>query len=225
MMNKNFKIVNSFKGFGEPKNSIWFIGIEEGGKFTQDIVNKYSKGIIYVKDENVDTNKKSPIYQIISKIMVQLLPVDSKNSLDWQEYRDTKLFRRGENVFQTNLFPLGRRNTKTWYDDYKELFGFDKNDFKKYIEAVREKRFPMLYNYWLSNKPKLTICFGSTYWNYFSELLHLDEKNFLPKDNSYIKFDKSKNVILTPFFSNWYMNTNRIQFLIDLIKKNKMVEL
>ena len=30
-MNENFKILNEFKGFGEPSGKIWFIGIEEAG--------------------------------------------------------------------------------------------------------------------------------------------------------------------------------------------------
>ncbi len=85
----------------------------------------------------------------------------------------------------THTTLIGRRNTETWYDDYKGLFGFGRNDFDKYIEVVKKDRFPFLYNFWLENRPKLTICFGSTYWHHFSDLLHFDENKFTPKDNGY----------------------------------------
>lgn len=218
-MNKNFEIVNSFKGFGEPKDSIWFIGIEEGGIMDEDIVQKYSMGIY--NTEKKGENEGSDVYQIISKIMVQL--IYQKDNLDWYKYKDERLFRHNEKVFQTNVYPLGRPDESTWSKKYKALFAFGKNDIAKYREVVTQERFPMLYNFWRENEPKLTICFGKGHWKEFITLLKLDSNLFHDENDSIIKVHPEKKVVLTPFFNNRFMSTNRIQNLIEVVKKYQLL--
>jgi hypothetical protein len=46
-MNDQFQILINFKGFGNPKGKIWFVGLEEAANFETDIQinNDHASGI------------------------------------------------------------------------------------------------------------------------------------------------------------------------------------
>jgi hypothetical protein len=217
-MNNNFKIVNEFLGFGEPSGKIWFIGIEEGGKWPKNHaefkngIKEYrdSGGILY--NENWGT-LKSPIHIVISKTIAGL----ANNGITWWDYRDQYLFRKGTDVFQTNLYPLGKKETKIWYEYYKEWFGYGREDNDKYVKDVKESRFQILEDFWLKKSPDITICFGKTYWPEFKELLHLNGQPETCEDG-HMQVYRRKRVVLTPFFGRGHMSDKRIKSLVSILK-------
>lgn len=217
-MNENFKILNEFKGFGEPFGKIWFIGIEESGVWSDD-PNEFQKEIKSYsckggfKFNNGSNSLKTPVYVIISKIMSGL----NGKGFDWREYRKICLFRPKTDVFQMNLYPLGKKNVGDWPAHYKSLFSYGKEDYERYISDVKELRFPKLRKFWHEKSPQITICFGKTYWSDFKELLDLDGRPESHKDGS-IQLYRGEKVVLTPFFGNGQMGEDRIQTLVRILK-------
>lgn len=217
-MNKNFKILNEFKGFGEPSGKIWFIGIEEAGVWSKDPneckkeIEGYrnSRGFRY-NDGNDSLN--SPVYVTISKIMSEL----NGNGMDWSAYRKLNLFREGSDVFQMNLFPLGKKRVVDWPGHYKAVFGYGKEDYKRYISNVKTTRFQMLEDFWNKKSPEVTICFGKTYWSEFQKLLNLNGHHETYEDGFIILY-REERVVLTPFFGHGHMSDGRIQTLVKILK-------
>ncbi|MFQ5568227.1 MAG: hypothetical protein ACE5G0_01045 [Rhodothermales bacterium] len=217
-MNHRVEILNRFKRFGEPANSIWFIGIEEGATWPEDpdeadgLLRKYEPGHFYSEQGDVF---KSPIYTVISKIMVAVSRQDPRNIDGWRAYRDGRLFKHGEDVFQANLYPIGRPRINSWPDHYQDLFGIRKGDLGAYKALVKTNRFPELHSFWQQSSPRATICFGKTFWPEFRELLKAPWKE-PDKGDPFIKYSHPP-VILTPFFGNGHMGDTRIERLVGVL--------
>jgi len=194
-MTSRFNILNSFKGFGEPNNGLWFIGIEEGGSWNEDpardikMYEEYSAGYFL----SSCAGNRSKIYETISKTVCE------SASISWQNYKDKILFQKDCGVFQANLYPLGKPKVKTWPDYYKKLFGYGKTDISDYRENVRQTRFPMLRKFWDQSMPIATVCFGSTFWADFRCLLKLNEDKAKPHGNFPFQLYETEKVVLHDF--------------------------
>jgi len=217
-MNKNLRLLNEFKGFGEPSGKIWFIGIEEAGVWSKDpnefkieIEGYRNSGGFRYNDGNDSLN--SSVYVTISKIMSVL----NGNGIDWRAYRKLNLFREGSDVFQMNLFPLGKKRVVDWPEHYKAAFGYGKEDYERYISDVKTTRFQMLEDFWKKYSPEATTCFGKTYWSEFQELLKLNGQPEIYENECMLIYRKER-VILTPFFGNGHMGADRIQTLVKILK-------
>jgi hypothetical protein len=91
-MNNQFQIFNNFKGFGNPKGKIWFVGLEEAAdletNFEQNL-KIYDSEYIPFKNGDIleDANKKeknyTQVYNVMSKIMAGLFSIS-----DWRTYRN-----------------------------------------------------------------------------------------------------------------------------------------
>jgi hypothetical protein len=177
--NERFEILNKFKGWGKPKEGIWIVGIEEGGEWTK---TKYQENISEKEYHNLvdkdleESYKKENGIDILDKEV--LLNFDESLSRNVKSIMASDIinYNKIENLFFTNLFPLGVRSTKCedWaiaFNDYKILFNLGENEYikEKYYERVKKDRFDMLKELWNINIPKLTICHGIKYYNYFIE--------------------------------------------------------
>ena len=117
------------------------------------------------------------------------------------DYEDNKLLRKGGDAFQMNLYPLGKPKENSWdevKDNYCRWFGFQ--DEKQYAQAVKDKRFGAIYDFW--NKcthKKITICFGAGHQKDYQEIFRIkDLKKSI--DYSDIYYAPNDRFILTPFF-------------------------
>ena len=234
-MTEHFEIVNNFLGMGEPQNGIWFIGIEEHQEWKESPEGNIGEYAIYKnnycccqKDQIKDAAKKNgakytKIYDVMSKIICGLRGESLTNIDSWKTYRNEILLQEGSGIFQTNLFPLGKRSIKKWPTHYNKLFGFGKENIKGYREVVERTRFEELRNLWNASVPKATICFGKTHWQDFMKLLGISE-GFANQDDGKILVHEGKKIILTPFFSYRYQcfNNERILKVITILKEFKV---
>lgn len=218
-MNQDFEILNNFKGFGNPNGNYWFVGIEEAANFEEnytELIKIHSNEFIPVlkgeilKDTQKHGKSYTKVYVIMSKIIVEL---EGKN-VCWKEYRDKKLLQMNSNEFQMNLFPLGKKKVNIWPKFYQEKFGFIKQ--QDYLDYVVNNRFKLLRKFHQSRNPKLTICFGKTYSNYFQSAFNL--KNGCTTING-IELYENEGFLITPFFDNRNMGCKKIHETVELAKR------
>jgi hypothetical protein len=218
-MNKYFKKLSNFKGFGNPKGKIWFVGLEEAADFNKDldqIVKGYSKEFApfemggIEEDANRMGNSYTKIYDVMSKIMVGLHPEG-----DWKTYRNTKLLTEESNEFQMNLYPVGKKNLASWSESIQAKLGF--NSKEDYLSTTQNQRFPQLHQFWKLHDPDFTICFGIGNCDDFKKAFNLREGRYLEDSNTFLFPDD--RVLITPFFNNRFMGQARIGKTIALIKE------
>jgi hypothetical protein len=217
-MNKQFQILNNFKGFGNPNGKIWFIGLEEAANFENNldqVLKDYSKEIMpfekgsIERDSNKLRNSYTKVYDIMSKIMTGLFP-----STDWRTYRNNLLLTNEGNEFQMNLYPLGKKSLNIWPEFFERQFDFkSKQDYQKIVQT---DRFSTLYNFWKLNSPEFTICFGIGHVEDFKSALRLGKELEL-KESNFFLFPKEK-VLITPFFDNRNMGQEKINKTIITIQ-------
>lgn len=113
-MNEQCQKLNNFKGHGNPKGRIWFVGLEEAANFELNfdtILNNYSTEYNSVEKGSIQMdlkkygNRYTKIYDVMSKIMTGLC----NPTIDWRTYRDNLLLTEDGNEFQMNLYPLGKK--------------------------------------------------------------------------------------------------------------------
>ena len=216
-MNNQFNILNNFKGFGNPKGKIWFVGVEEAADFNSNldnIIKVYSKDFVpfrvnSIREDALKYGKNyTEVYDIMAKIIVELYP-----NTDWKTYRNEKLLTADSKEFQMNLYPLGKKNTKIWPKFYQDTFGF--KDQQEYISFFKESRFKFLNEFRITEKPSFTICFGITYRDDFKIAFDLQE-GIMSEFN--IEYFPNERVIITPFFNNRNMGQERINKITEIIK-------
>ena len=218
-MNNQFNILNNFKGFGNPKGKIWFVGVEEAADFNSNldnIIKVYSKDFVPFRVNSIREDalkygiNYTEVYDIMAKIIVELYP-----NTDWKTYRNEKLLTADSKEFQMNLYPLGKKNTKIWPKFYQDTFGF--KDQQEYISFVKETRFKFLNKFRITEKPSFTICFGKTYRDDFKTAFDLKE-GIMSEFN--IEYFPNERVIITPFFNNRNMGQERINKITEIIKSH-----
>lgn len=219
MVTEHFEILNDFMGIGEPAGGIWFVGLEEAYQWNENVeddkkwYDRYQDRYFCIEAGEIGGSAKeygkgfTKIYDIMSKILTGL-----KTNLDefngWKGYRDNVLFQKGSGVFQTNLYPLGKKRLAAWPPHYERIFGFGKSDINRYLSIVREQRFPKLRAFWGKSRPLSTICFGVAGWGDFVNLFELDKVEFREEDS--IRVYERQKIIFTPFFDYRYMSHKRI---------------
>lgn len=224
---ERFRIVNEFIGFGACRAPIWFFGIEEAGTWgiypekDQPQYEKYARrwfpaGKGEIERDAIDKGRGyTKIYDIMSKLTVTVTNPNQHAFEAWKEFRNGKLFQSDGITFQANVFPLGKSSTCHWPDHYKSVFGFGKEDLSNYKQRVIKERFPHLRSAWEQVNPAITVCFGSSCWHYFEELLK--------PVGTYEKFDNCRiyeksGIVLTPFFNYRFMPHSLINKLAGKLR-------
>lgn len=221
-MNSEFKKILNFKGYGNPKNSTWFIGIEEALEYNKDMVDQsyhkevvpYSKGEYYREKEKFQREnpgkRYTSVYAIIAKIMSGI------SGIMLNEYLNGHIFNEKGDCFFTNYYPLGKRSIKTPLPEkYQEWF--DIHSESEYQDLVKNHRRKHLYDYWVETKPKRTITFGMGNWDNIRETFKLKDLDFENFDSK-MRYYPECNFYLCPFAVNHQMSGKRIEDLVDKIK-------
>ncbi|MDR3611051.1 MAG: hypothetical protein P4L27_10845, partial [Ignavibacteriaceae bacterium] len=186
-------------GSGNINSKIWFVGIEEGG---DPITEKnLEEQLVICRNESQyfkDASSKTPVWGIIADLLYDKYLEEHK--LGKKEYRQNMFNKDYSYFFLAELFPLPRPNTSSWSEDYNKIFGYSKDDYKKYLSDVRSFRYPIIYKKWIEVKPSLTICLGSSYWNEFINLFNLGHSRFINLPGSSLIKYPDQNIILAPFF-------------------------
>ena len=175
-MTNEFEILNAqFIGYGNPKGKYWFGGIEGAAPIDkwEDVENfcKELSGRKYMPDPPGVTAKTrkdmgsnyTKIYGPMAKIV--LMHRGGKNEVSIKEvndYVDEELFMEYGDIFQINLYPLGKPNVKSWEEKYNEWFKFKDKD--EYLIKVRKDRFPKIKEFvedeQYHHPKRIIVCFG-----------------------------------------------------------------
>lgn len=225
-MNSKFKKVLDFKGYGNPKNSTWFIGIEEALEYDENSIKQTyhkeviasSKGDYYKEKEKFQkenpNRRYTSVYEILGKIMSEVLRID------YSEYMNDYIFTEKGDCFLTNFYPLGKRSTKTALPEkYKEWF--DIHSEPEYQYLVKANRGKELYEFWVDNKPRITVAFGVQNWGNIKTAFKLQNSHFESFDDK-MEYCSEHNFYLCPFFVNHQMSGDRIKKLVDKIKSEPL---
>jgi len=158
-----------FLGYGNPEESVWFVGIEEGlGKATtkdaienlnargsfQEIVDLRDAHHLKLKERGVliDFDAKppyTPVWQWIAKVMC------ASSESDWREYIKSSLGRTSGETFLTELSPIpsSKAADKVWAEALQRL------DAKQTEKIERRKR--ALLQLIDEKRPHMVICYGN----------------------------------------------------------------
>lgn len=215
-LNKNFETFCKYLGAGNINSKIWFVGVEEGGKPVSEKnlekqLSTCKKGTQFF--DNASSN--TPVWNIISTLLYDKFSKVHKLNID--EYREKLFSKEYSYFFLTELFPLPKINISNWPENYFKIFGYNNNDYYKYLSDIRSYRYPIIFNKWNEVKPKLTICFGVTFWNEFINLFKLSHSPFEKIDNYNLIKYSNENIVLAPFFNNRTIKTKEIDILKQLI--------
>lgn len=196
-MDKNLKTFMDFLGYGSPKSNIWFIGIEEGGKIIDFDSELEQRKYQYRFRDNAQ--EKTRVWDIIAQFMYKLYKL---SEIQYDEYRNKMFSKDFQYFFLTNLFPLPKPNINTWPPKYIKYFKINDFNYDKFLSIVRSYRYKIIYETWKLNRPKLTICFSSTFYHEFIHLLNLGHSRYDCLLGNKVYFYPDENVLLTPFFDN-----------------------
>ena len=215
-----FEIVNRVLGWGDPKNGIWFVGLEEATCFKEDDVRDYvSRDEIQPVSEEERKKWRRPGKQIrdyTAKIVIPLSLKFRRKESEWGDYSKKTLWTENSGVCQINLYPLGKPKRRSWPDHYKDLFGFGASDRECYERTVKETRFAAIKEARKSHNPLATICFGKEAWEIHREIFELKstERQCIGEFEIY----KPAGVILTKFFSYGHMSGETAKAVTAVLK-------
>lgn len=203
-----------FLGYGDPQSAkIWFVGLEEHDQFErpEDIDTKLPNSTFLISD--VKESGRTPIYEIMSKIVTGLLGQDWR--ADWWGYMFNRLFRAGGEAVQANLYPFGKSTFQCWPRLYKAWLGMTHDRYYQWIATEETGRFPLICTERARYGDPLTVCFGQSAG--FRQCF-----NLTPMAGNPFEFHDLSRIILTPFFRYSLMSNDRIHSLIRQINERGM---
>ena len=212
--NDSFDIVNNWLGWGDPKEGLWIIGMEERKVFDEkNVSSRKGQKFAYETGEK-DLNWK--VANTTAKLLAIML-----NCKDHATYRDNILWRKGSRVFNGNLLPLGKPHRNEWPEEvaaqYKEFFEVD---CKAYLEAVKKNRYAYFRKFRKEERPQAIVCFGKGFWPKYTKLfVEHDEQGREYKEYHVTVFEQNQ-VILTGHFSygRWMPNKS-IEFVAEKLTR------
>ncbi len=224
---KEFDILNQWLGWGEPKDGLWFIGIEEGGTWECETLEDLEKSRTEIRRRSgkqftsyLNKNERGNINWPVAVVTAKICSLVTQPNIDWRDYQENRLWLKGSKIFNANLLPLGKSslNLNAWPDCYKELFGFTRDEYLSYYHYVKQSRYKLFINFMQEYKPQAVVCYGKKYWNDYEQLfvrggdIAIDYNDFKTK-----VYEKSR-VILTRHFSNG-MPDKIVNFIANQLNK------
>lgn len=210
---ENLNTFMQFLGYGNPSNKIWFIGIEEGGNiidyktFKDELKKRQNNKYLYMEN----SNQRTQVWDIIFELMK-----DKKESLT----RNNMFKKETSSFFLSNLFPLPKPHTTSKIlQEYQPYFGNVILDSQKYLSLTRFERYPIIYEMWKKEFPRLTICFGISYHAEFINLLNLGHSKYESILNGHLYYFEDEKVLLTPFFNRRFINNEILNMIKSYIKQ------
>ena len=199
-----------FLGYGDVNSArVWFIGLEEALALN-DLESLPSEPFM---PYDGCAGSPTPVYVIMSKIIVGLRGADWRN--DWSIYRNERLFNKGSEAVQANLYPLGKPNMADW--PYAEKLGCSAEDYYRLLDSDEFNRFASLRELRMEHGDPLTICFGKGWWDTFASALDIDADYVETRDP--FRLYHVRRVVMTSFFAPYAgMSNAKVEALLNLIK-------
>ncbi|MEO6045064.1 MAG: hypothetical protein ABIQ47_14265 [Tepidiformaceae bacterium] len=225
---ESFQVLNRFKGFGEPKSALWFVGIEEGGEWSledlqSDLVELYAKPQPELDGRANQKGKphRTPVYPIASRVALGLFnPSRTFTSDDVRDFQHRKLGRWKSDTFLTNVYPLGKKSRTAWPEHY-QLLGFKSAAACR--ASVVEDRLALLRELRQKHAPRLVVCHGEKDWDQFELCFGSSQAawttGLLPHNQKSIKWQPG--LVLSQFFATQggLMEHSNVAALIEVCKQ------
>ncbi len=158
----------AFKGYGNPKGKLWFLGMEEHGDGSLRELQIRADQFDEVEDlyaahrkvfPDSDMSLHVPVWATMSRIALRLSGSVSWNAReDATSYQMQRLGRREGETFLTELLPLPARDTASW--PYDAIYPTR----AAYRAAVLPQRVEILGNLIEAHTPETVFCYGKTNW-------------------------------------------------------------
>src|SRR5262245_50796899 len=194
--------INSWLGWGDPDAGLWFVGIEEGAKFSPLKIaamrgRRYSP-VLEVRE------RRSPIALRTARIVCLLAGTE-----DAREYARARMGWPGSKVFNANLFPIGKPSLSAWPSNYKRLLGVTRAEYLARRDTLSAERAAFFRQLRADRQPQAVICFGKSCWTRFEEVfVRASARPRRPDRTLDILAYESDRVILTPHFSRGSLMRN-----------------
>lgn len=217
--------IAGFLGYGEPADSIWFIGKEEGlGDMDEDdamknlraratfdsIMDLYRAHLrLWEKGIPIDFERKIPrtqVWKFMAKIMRARDGHKTWNDkVEANDYIRSQLGRSGGQTFMTELSPIPA-SSKT---DEKWMQMFERLDPQ--LARKLEDREENLKRLLKQCSPRLVICYGLPKAKDFAKLLCIEWEPF----NERILKSADSRCLLLPFFGQGQMSGDIIEQMLN----------
>lgn len=203
---KEWKRLEGFQGYGNPRSELWFLGIEEKLPWGADEKEELKARATFKKvmdlhlahmklGRKVET-AKTPTWMWMSKFARALL----NEANDWRDrakardYKNRCLGRKGGQTFLSELFPFPARTSKD--SPSPKRYG----NRKVYEQAILPKRRKLLIHMLTKHKPRYVIAYGKKV--HYRELFHECGVQVWKRIDGYTqccRLGKTK-IVLIPFF-------------------------
>lgn len=159
---KRFEILKNFKGWGNPNNAIWFVGIEEGGEWNRkscadDYKNNFTT---YTLPDKMDFNNNNDYFKYVDYLLERnYLPSKGSEFIFFKdnEYSPQNLY-KNISAICGNLFEI---NEEVFNRKYlcKNLKNVQDNIFLTNLYPIGSKN--ITENQWEQNFPDYKVLFGN----------------------------------------------------------------
>jgi len=202
---------------GSPSSrSIWTCGIEWGGGEDFDTIGDFFRDESAVENackpplgyEDWNINLK---YRYNWQLMKILSVIFGGGFKDYKKFAEKfkPFVREHSGFFKMNLYPLAFKNTSHlhWNQELSQITGFDTKN--KYIDWIKENRFPIIRSWTEKYMPKLVLCTGINYKEEFFSAFCNDkgktESETIDERELAFRVNRQNTIIaVIPFMSNHY---------------------
>lgn len=197
MLNKEKieEYMNNYYGFGNWNSNIWFIGMEEGGGYEEEEVNKRIESWYTTKKDLIDNkahHERIGLTQFFEKGTLQKtwmrlirLKLSIEGKLSGISSKDTEIIREvqknswgridSDNAL-LDLFPLPSPNAKDWF--YNKKFNWTEIEYLKnresYRDALETQRTQYLRDKISKHSPRVVIFYSKEYIPYWNKIVGSD---------------------------------------------------
>lgn len=102
--NENFQVANGWLGWGNPKDGLWFIGVEEGAEFNDEILRKMRGKRFMLGSDSVGNDW--PVANKVAQIVAKINGQTDQSSIE--QYRDAKLCKKEKQSVQWKFAATGK---------------------------------------------------------------------------------------------------------------------
>jgi hypothetical protein len=203
-----------FVGYGNPDGRFWFVGMEEAGDLKPAELLTRAREFHVIDDLArahalpgylTDMTKLRPTWSAMSRLVLRL-----SGEANWRDrdlvrwYQMNRLGRANGETFLTEALPLPCPSTAQW--PYESLFA-TRDMYRGKLLRRRLGRLRALFD---QHRPQYVFCYGKDYWAEFQQVFAGAAFEDIEPGRVRVAHTKSGTVVLTHFFSSWFMTDERI---------------
>jgi len=202
-----------FMGYGNPRATLWIVGIEEGGahregRFLELLTNDYrpipgTDDLTFEPLLRRDVRERSAVWTFAQELMGRVFHAPDPKAVE--------MFSETSPIFLSNAYPLAKPNTKGAWPYRRYL---SKIEYEQYVSRCRPEHFKKL-------RPLHTIVVGhgKGAWLLHRLAFRTGDETAKVLWNGELEIYQQSRLILAPFFWNRSMSRERIGEIATVVKK------